>query len=229
MAERRSAQSSSAWTPVSDPLTTLPKTAQKILAAASKLLSERGYQAVTLENVAAEAGVNKASIRYNFGNKAGLLIEVVNALIHDECLQITAQLRDTSDVDRLHAAMVGIQRMIVATDSFRGFFDVLPHAFRDESLRARLTVQYTWWYKQNLEWLGLAAEVADGPSRDVLSGLAQLVAAIADGLAIQAGLDPDNFDLRRPLVALEFLLRNSMEQLIELSGQDAASLADRDG
>jgi AcrR family transcriptional regulator len=57
--------------PIEDPLASLPKTAQKILAAAQKLLAERGYEAVTLENVAAEAGVNKASIRYNFGNKAG--------------------------------------------------------------------------------------------------------------------------------------------------------------
>jgi AcrR family transcriptional regulator len=223
MAERPAAQSPSEWTPVGDPLTALPKTAQKILAAASKILSERGYQAVTLENVAAEAGVNKASIRYNFGNKAGLLAEVVDALIHDECLQITAQLRDTTDRDRLHAAMVGIERMIVATDSFRGFFDVIPHAFRDETLRARLTVQYTWWYRQNLEWLGLAAETAEGAARDVLLGLAQLIAAIADGLAIQAGLDPDDFDLRRPLAALELLLRNSMEQLSDLAGQGAAS------
>ena len=45
--------------------------------AARRLLAERGYPAVTLENVAAEAGVNKASIRYNFGNKAGLVADLV--------------------------------------------------------------------------------------------------------------------------------------------------------
>ena len=44
-----------------------------------ELLAERGYEAVTFENVAAEAGVNKASIRYNFGNKAGLVAAVVDA------------------------------------------------------------------------------------------------------------------------------------------------------
>ena len=76
--------------PFEDPLASLPATAQKILTAASRLLADRGYEAVTLENVAAEAGVNKASIRYNFGNKAGLLMAVVDALIHDECLRIAA-------------------------------------------------------------------------------------------------------------------------------------------
>ena len=50
-------------------------------------------------------------------------------------------------------------------------------------------------------------------------GLAELIAAIPDGLSIQAGLDPEHFDLKRPLAALELLLRNSMEQLSELARQ----------
>ena len=46
--------------PLDDPFTSLPETAQRILAAASKLLAKRGYGAVTLENVAREAQVSKA-------------------------------------------------------------------------------------------------------------------------------------------------------------------------
>jgi AcrR family transcriptional regulator len=71
-------------------MTGLPATAQRVLHAATRLLADRGYEAVTLENVAAEAGVNKASIRHNFGNKAGLLMAVVDALIHDVCLRMAA-------------------------------------------------------------------------------------------------------------------------------------------
>ena len=144
-------QKPSKWVPFEDPLSTLPETAQKILEAASRLLAERGYAAITLENVAAEAGVNKASIRYNFGNKAGLVAAVVDALIHDECLRLAADLRTVSEQDRLHAAMVGIEGMIVGADSFRGFFDILPHAFRDDDLRERMFELYRWWYHQNLD------------------------------------------------------------------------------
>jgi len=206
-------QKPSKWVPFEDPLSTLPETAQKILEAASRLLAERGYAAITLENVAAEAGVNKASIRYNFGNKAGLVAAVVDALIHDECLRLAADLRTVSQQDRLHAAMVGIEGMIVGADSFRGFFDILPHAFRDDDLRERMFELYRWWYHQNLEWLGLATDGVDDKQHEILTGLAELIAAIPDGLSIQAGLDPEHFDLRRPLAALELLLRNSMEQL----------------
>jgi AcrR family transcriptional regulator len=215
-------QKPSKWVPFEDPLSTLPETAQKILEAASRLLAERGYAAITLENVAAEAGVNKASIRYNFGNKAGLVAAVVDALIHDECLRLAADLRAVSEQDRLHAAMVGIEGMIVGADSFRGFFDILPHAFRDDDLRERMFELYRWWYHQNLAWLGLATDGLDGKQHEILTGLAELIAAIPDGLSIQAGLDPEHFDLRRPLAALELLLRNSMEQLRQLAKEPPA-------
>jgi len=215
----RSVQRRSAWVPFEDPLSTIPETAQKILAAASRLLAERGYAALTLENVAAEAGVNKASIRYNFGNKAGLVAAVVDALIHDECLRLAADLRTVNEDDRLHAAMVGIEGMIAGADSFRGFFDILPHAFRDDDLRERMFELYRWWYRQNLEWLGLALDGAANDEHEILMGLAELIAAIPDGLSIQAGLDPAHFDLKRPLAALELLLRNSMEQLAQLARQ----------
>lgn len=208
--------------PFEDPVESLPATAQKILKAASSLLAEKGYEAVTLENVAAAAGVNKASIRYNFGNKAGLIIAIADALIHDECLRLAADTESVPDEERLHAAMVGIRRMIVDADSFRGFFDILPHAFRDPELRTRLFALYEWWYHQNLTWLGLAAPGAE--ENDMLMGLAELIAAIPDGLSVQAGLNPDGFELSRPLATLEFLLRNSMVQLLEIAAgaQEAA-------
>lgn len=198
--------------PFGDPLSSLPETARKILDAAIRLLAERGYEALTLENVAAAAGVNKASIRYNFGNKAGLISAVADALIHDECLRVSAAVSEAPDEERLHAAIAGMEHMLVSTDSMRGFFDILPHAMRDAELRVRLFALYPWWCETNLKWLGLEGE--PGVERDdLLAGLAELIAAIPDGLSVQAGLDPDGFDLRRPLAALEFLLRNSMDQL----------------
>jgi AcrR family transcriptional regulator len=210
--------------PLEDPSGSLPETAQRILAAATRLLAERGYEAVTLENVAAEAGVNKASIRYNFGNKAGLVMAVVDLLIHDECLRLAADTENVPEEERLHVAMLGIRRMILEADSFRGFFDILPHAFRDPELRERMFSLYIWWYQQNLKWLGLGGSKTAMDS-DLLMGLAELMAAVPDGLSVQAGLDPEGFDLTRPLAALEFLLRNSMSQLVEIAARETGQEA----
>ena len=56
----------------------------------------------------------------------------------------------------------------------------------------------------------------------MLMGLAELIAAIPDGLSVQAGLNPEGFELSRPLATLEFLLRNSMDQLLAMAAAAAA-------
>jgi AcrR family transcriptional regulator len=206
--------------PFEDPISSLPKTARKILEAARRLLVERGYEAMTLEKVAAEAGVNKASIRYNFGNKAGLVIAVVDAYIHDECLELAADIRDLPEQDRVDTVIQGMRNMLVEADSFKGFFDILPYAFRDADLRERMLALYKWWYLQNLAWLGL--ENTPGAEQDqTLLGLAELVCAVIDGICIQAGLQPEGFDMGRPLAAFGLLIENSIDQLHEIARRSA--------
>ena len=56
-----------------DPAADLSPTAARILEARKRLLDERGFGGLTFEAIAAEAHENKASIRYHFGNKAGLI------------------------------------------------------------------------------------------------------------------------------------------------------------
>lgn len=51
--------------------------AERILAAAEKLFASRGFAAVSVRDIAAEAGVNKALVFYYFDNKANLLQSVL--------------------------------------------------------------------------------------------------------------------------------------------------------
>jgi AcrR family transcriptional regulator len=214
--------------PIEDPLASLPKTAQKILSAAQKLLGERGYDAVTLENVAAEAGVNKASIRYNFGNKAGLIAAVVDALMHEEFARMAQELPALQHDQRLDAAIEAKRRMILSADEFRGFFDILPHAIRNDELRHRIAALYPWWYEQNLQWLGLQGSGPEGRD-ELIQGLGQLMSAVVDGLSVQAGLAQEDFDPRPPLKTLMLLMANSMAELQELaSAQGRAETAGDD-
>ena len=204
--------------PFEDPISSLPKTAQKILRAARKLLIEGGYEAMTLEKVAGEAGVNKASIRYNFGNKAGLVIAVLDAYIHDECLRLVATMKDVPPDAVVATAMSGMRNMLVEADNFQGYFDILPHAFREPELRERMLALYKWWYLQNLAWLGLR-DVPDVERNETLMGLGELVCAVIDGLCIQAGLQPEGFDMGRALRVFGLLLEHSMEQLRASGGE----------
>jgi AcrR family transcriptional regulator len=52
-------------------------TKQKILDTAERLFGERGYDATSLRQIIAEAGVNLAAVHYHFGSKEELLDEVV--------------------------------------------------------------------------------------------------------------------------------------------------------
>jgi len=208
--------------PYESPVSSMPKTAQKILAAARRLLMEGGYGSVTLEKVAAEAGVNKASIRYNFGNKAGLVGALVDFMLHEEFERDLAELPSTPHKDLVSRLVDGKRHIIETTDNFRGFFDILPHALRDEDLSQRIAACYPWWAEQNLTLLELQGSGADGRP-EVLRGLGRLLSAVVDGLSVQAGLDPEELDMDAPLKALEFLLARAMPELEKLAAETDAS------
>jgi len=202
--------------PVENPLPSLGVTAQKILSAARKLLVEKGYDAVTLEKVAAEAGVNKASIRYNFGNKAGLVASVVDSVIHEEFIHGAETLAAVPTGDRVRALVDGKRHLLAATDRLQGLFDILPHALRDEFLRRRIWSSYPWWAEQNLRLLGLE-HPETGECPEELAGLGSLITAVVDGLAVQSLLEPDDFDVDRPLRTLAFLIGEAMPRLREMA------------
>jgi AcrR family transcriptional regulator len=204
--------------PFENPVSSLPKTAQKILVAASQLLMHGGYDAVTLEKVAAEAGVNKASIRYNFGNKAGLVGALVDFTLHEEFEQDLAALSSTPHEDLVHRLIDGKREILEKTDNLRGFFDILPHALRDEDLRRRIAACYPWWAEQNLTLLELQGSGAEERPA-VLRGLGRLLSAVVDGLSVQAGLDQKEADMDAPLKALEFLLDRALSDLERLAAE----------
>ena len=83
---------------------------------------------------------------------------------------------------------------------------------REPELRERLLALYKWWYLQNLAWLGLR-DVPGVEQNETLMGLGELVCAVIDGLCIQAGLQPEGFDMGRALRVFGLLLERSMEQL----------------
>ena len=188
--------------------------AARLVTAARTLLARGGFQALTVEAVAAEAGAYRDAVRYHFGSKAALIAAVVDSLAHDQSLSAVEQTRELPAGARVHALVSGDRRLVADRDAFRDFFALLPHVVQDADLRARIASLYEWYrdlYAAGMAGRGGAAVepvAGDHPAaRDQrLRDVASLMVAVTDGLAVQELLDPDPGRLERLFRLWEELL-----------------------
>jgi len=75
-------------------------TQQALLEAGARLFAEIGYEAATLEMLAAGAGVTKAMVRYHFEDKAGLYRAVIAETL-DHVAEAIGPVRDSTLAPRL--------------------------------------------------------------------------------------------------------------------------------
>jgi AcrR family transcriptional regulator len=194
--------------PLESPLSSLTPAARRILNAAAELLANEGYAALTYERIAEVAGVNKSSIRYNFGSKSALVAAVVDAMSHDMCVSLSEAIAGSGKQERIGMVVNGLGEMISTSDVFTGYFRLLPHILTDPDLREKMAALYDWWNRENAAWFASG----DLPSEDarLIRGIAQLVCAAVDGLAIQAAVASPEFDLDASLEALTTMLQRTL-------------------
>ena len=87
------AETAPRWTPPEPPAS---ETRERLLAAAGRLFAERGFSAVSVRAIAAEAGVNWSLVGYHFRGKHGLLAEVYRrhcTSLNAERLELLAEAR----------------------------------------------------------------------------------------------------------------------------------------
>jgi AcrR family transcriptional regulator len=198
-----------------DPMAELTPTARRLVAAARRLLARDGFEALTVEAVAAEAGAYRDAVRYHFGSKAAFVATVVDALAHDQSLEGATKTRDLpAGGERVRALVDADRRLAEDLSSFRDFFTILPHALRDDELRERVARLYDW-YRQ------LYVDALDGDDPACRAGLeahAHLMAAMTDGLAVQKLLDPARVDLEALYRLWAAMLERSLADDEEDSG-----------
>jgi len=74
-------------------------TREKILDAAIRLFSRRGYRGTSVADIAKEAGVAKSAVFWYFGTKDGLLEMVVKKLVSGSVQQMIDEILTTEDAD----------------------------------------------------------------------------------------------------------------------------------
>ncbi len=189
--------------PIDDPTPDLSPTALRILEAAKRVLYRDGFRALTFETIAREAGENPALIRYHFGSKAGLLTALVDSVLYQEAVDLIEQLTAVPGGEERRETLLRIhQEMSVDRDSYKMFYDIIPHVLRDEQLEPHLRQLFEWYRRLDTWALDDAGESVHQAQSEPL---AVLTVAMTDGLALQALSDPDldltpAFELWRRLV-----------------------------
>jgi len=202
--------------PREDYLSTLPPSAQSLLRAARRLLIEQGFDALRWERIAKEAGVQKSLIRYYFKDKAGLISALLRVLEYDATVRLVQQSEALpAGAERILAHVQGT-RELSRRPEFMSFFDVFPHALRDDELRTQIAELYRWYREMNLQGFGVASTPAN---RADLEATASLFLAAADGIAIQAALDPEEYDSGPAFAKLE----HALELLLAEAAQNPAT------
>ncbi|MCX6373201.1 MAG: TetR/AcrR family transcriptional regulator [Actinobacteria bacterium] len=187
-----------------DPTARLSPIARRLVAAARTLLARGGFEALTVEGVAAEAGAYRDSVRYHFGSKAAFIAAVVDSLAHDQSVAAFAEtLAQPAGEERVRALVAGDRSLVDDRDSFRDFFAMFPHVLLDEDLRAQVAGLYDWYRDLYVGAMG----GADGAAAERLRDLASLMVAMTDGLAVQKLLDPDGVELGSLFGLWEEILR----------------------
>ena len=89
------------------------KARERVLQAAEKLFTQRGYEAVTVKDIAKAAGIHHASIYHHIpGGKADLFVEVLTRHLHQHQRGIQAAI-DAAE-DDLHHQLLGIAAWLLS-------------------------------------------------------------------------------------------------------------------
>ena len=173
----------------------LHPTAQKILAAAKRILTERGYQGLTLQAISAEAHVNKSGVWYYFGGKQQLVLALLDDVAIRESHHFGAlPPAGATLAERVYLIVGSSEQVGERVRRYAAFYELLPEASRDAELHKHLMAYYERWY----EW---AAEVLSPPvagsqtSTRHSAVLGQFASILLDGIFMQMVVASPDFDL----------------------------------
>jgi AcrR family transcriptional regulator len=195
-----------------NPLSTLSPTARCILETARRLLIGRGFGALTIENIALEAGETKSSVTRHFGSKAGLIETLFDSLVHDTYVALVTEIeRLPPGEERIGVYIAGLRDMVEDVEAFGAFFAITPHALSDPVLRPRMAALYQWYRECHLHACGIEVPQDEHARRRLLATAGLMLAAI-DGLALQIALDPDGVDDEYALEVLTPAVQRALER-----------------
>lgn len=177
-----------------------------LLDAAKRLIAERGYSGTTVRDLAAASGTNLAAVNYHFGSRANLL----QMAVFESFREMVDSLGQVGLVDPRAGAleqMAARARPVIAgvtalRQAFLVALATILEADRSPELKSQLVAHYADQRRRLGEQL-MSATTTDGELSDrMVEVVASYILAVADGLQLQALLDPQAIPTGDELAAL---------------------------
>ena len=166
----------------------------RILAAAGRLIAERGYRAASVDDIAAAAGFSKGAVYWHFGSKEDLLHTLIDERLRDRTEAMLARLEEAPPEvdtghevgDRYMGLLVEDPELVLLANEYWSM------AVRDPKLRRR----YAKRQAERREALANALQVRQEHRGTPDVGLPTIEAAtaflaLASGLAMERLIDAD--------------------------------------
>jgi len=166
---------------------------EQLLAAARRLLEERGYAHITARDLVAASGTNLASIGYHFGSKAALLNSAIEAAFEEWAANLADLVMADPDATPIQRAWTTWSTVLDTLPRsgpvLRAYVEALAQAQREPELHAQLAAHLQRVRAMVAE--RVAESLGDGTAPDDprCAAIASFVIAVCDGLAVQWLLD----------------------------------------
>ena len=116
------------------------RTTQRFLDAATRLIARKGFERISIEDVAAAAGYSRGAFYSNFRSKNELFLELLRRDQERANARFEAALDDSLPLDQLRARMQEVYAALyLEGDSFLTWTEARMLAARDARFRAKLT------------------------------------------------------------------------------------------
>jgi len=168
------------------------ETRRRVLDAAARVFAERGYDAATLDDVAAAAGFSKGAVYSNFTDKREVFLSLMQERIEERIERVRGVTRRLDGAGEQIESAAGELEGLIATDAdwHLLFIEFWTRAVRDPELRADLAARRRPMRELIARFLEEQAGALGRPLPAPPEDLAVIVLALSNGLAVEQLADP---------------------------------------
>lgn len=182
----------------------------QIVAAAFEVATRKGLEGLTIRLVATRARLSPGLVLFHFRSRELLLEALLDHLLATTTvLHLSPELGAIkAPLERLRAVLrVEMDRLSSEPKRIRLFFDFWALGGREPRIGAKMRAELAR-YREAFRPIATAVLAAKpkGFSGATADGLAAVAVSFIKGCAVQAMIDPDRFDIRVYLAAVEGLL-----------------------